>query len=184
MLVDGENLVLRYEAMLESGRMPAVSGGDTVHDPGRLLWRSALPQRHDHEIIRVSYFTIVVGNDEAVAELEDRISSVKYYFSPHPGTTRSGYLCPRVFKKPKGGSKNKSVDINITIDALRHAFSRSVDRIVLLSGDGDFVPLIQEVMRQGVQVIAGAFSDGASPDLRRVADDFLDLDREFFVPLP
>ena len=181
-LVDGENLVARYEAMLSDGRAPR-AGDEVIHEQGRFLWRPGLPMWQTQDVVRVTYFTTVIGDEPAIAALEDLISRTGYEFVPRDIATRqAGFLCPRVFKKPKANYKNKSVDLNIAIDALRHAYSRSVDRIVILSGDGDFVPLIEEVMRQGVQVVSGGFSNGLSPNLSRVADEFIDLDPHFLDP--
>ena len=178
-LVDGENLRLRYEAMLGQGYVEK-RGAGVIHTPGLFLWSSGLTLWQQQEIVRVSYFTTIVGDDDAVSSLEDRISKTNYVFVPRDGAgQRSAFLCPRVFKKTKKGFSNKSADINITIDALRHAYNRSVDRIAILSGDGDFEPVVREVMRHGVQVIVGAFSNGLNPILPRVADGFLDLDRRF-----
>jgi uncharacterized LabA/DUF88 family protein len=55
-----------------------------------------------------------------------------------------------------------------------------MDILFLLAGDGDYIPLIEEVMRQGKQVHLGAFSDGLSPRLPHIADEFVDLDKYFF----
>lgn len=69
---------------------------------------------------------------------------------------------------------------SLTIDALRHTYNDSMDILYFISGDGDYVPLVQEVMRQGKKVIVGALSDGLNPELRRIPDEFIDLDRVFF----
>ena len=53
--------------------------------------------------------------------------------------------------------------------------AKSVDVIVLMSGDGDFVPLIEYLKNQGTQVEAIAFGKSASTRLREAADDFTDL---------
>lgn len=172
----------RYEAMLTDGYTPRPDA-KVVHEPDRFLWAPDLTRWQFQEIVRVSYFTTVVGTDEQVAELESTISQTRYIFIPHDRAGAiSGFLCPRVFKKRKQGHSTKSVDINIAIDALRHAYSHTVDRIVILSGDGDYVPLIHEVMHQGVQVCVGAFSSGLNPQLHRVSDAFLDLDPHFLRP--
>ena len=78
--------------------------------------------------------------------------------------------------------KTKLVDITLAIDALRHTHSNHVDRIVLYSGDGDYVPLVKEIMRAGKQVVVGALSSGLNPEMRLVADQFIDLDEWFFLP--
>jgi uncharacterized LabA/DUF88 family protein len=51
---------------------------------------------------------------------------------------------PEVFKK-KHGVKSKSVDITLSKDLLVHAFYNNYDVAVLIAGDGDYVPLVQEV---------------------------------------
>jgi uncharacterized LabA/DUF88 family protein len=51
-----------------------------------------------------------------------------------------------------------------------------LDTLFLLSGDGDYIPLIQEVMRQGKKVVVGALTNGLNPRLKHMADMFVDLD--------
>jgi len=46
--------------------------------------------------------------------------------------------------------------------------------------DGDYLPLVREVMRQGIHVTTAALSSGLTPELRRAADEFVDLDKQFF----
>ncbi len=92
----------------------------------------------------------------------------------------SGTLNPHIFKKENRSQKTKSVDINITIDALRHTYNNSVDGIYLFSGDGDYLPLIKEIMRQGKQVTIGVFSKGFNSVLQYECDDFINLDQIFF----
>lgn len=89
-------------------------------------------------------------------------------------------LSPRVFKKPKKNVSGKGVDIQMTVDILTHTFQNNIDVIYLLSGDGDYIPLINEVMRAGKQVYVAAFSSGLSPKLKTVADEFTLLDDIYF----
>jgi len=72
------------------------------------------------------------------------------------------------------------VDIQIIIDVMRHTFSQSYDVIYLFSGDGDYLPLIEEVMRQGKQVYISAFSSGLNEKLISRVDMFTPLDEDFF----
>ena len=67
-LVDGENLLLRYEAMLEEG-FTAKPGAKVIHDRGRFLWRPELTLWQAHDIVRVSYFTTIVGDDDDLSLL-------------------------------------------------------------------------------------------------------------------
>ncbi|MDX1535304.1 MAG: NYN domain-containing protein [Candidatus Spechtbacterales bacterium] len=72
-----------------------------------------------------------------------------------------------------GGLKKADWDVGIAIDAVR--FANSVDVIVLMSGDGDFIPLVGYLQNKGTQVEVVAFGKSASSKLREEADYFIDL---------
>lgn len=72
-----------------------------------------------------------------------------------------------------GGLKKADWDVGITVDAIR--ISASVDTIVLASGDGDFLQLIEYLKNQGKRVEVLAFGKSASTKLRESADEFIDL---------
>ena len=72
-----------------------------------------------------------------------------------------------------GGMKKAGWDVGIAVDAIRMA--NSVEVIVIVSGDGDFVPLVEYLRNQGKQVEVIAFGKSASSKLRESADDFVDL---------
>jgi len=72
-----------------------------------------------------------------------------------------------------GGEKKADWDVGITVDAIR--LSPSLDTIVLVSGDGDYVPLVEYLRNQGKQVEVMAFGDTTSSRLIEAADDFIDL---------
>jgi uncharacterized LabA/DUF88 family protein len=46
---------------------------------------------------------------------------------------------------------------------------------VIVSGDGDFVPLVEYLQTLGVQVEVVSFGQSTSGKLREVVDDFVDL---------
>ncbi len=73
-----------------------------------------------------------------------------------------------------GGLKKADWDVGIVIDAVR-AMS-SVDVIVLASGDGDFIPLVEYLKNHGKQVEVMAFSRSASSKLQESADGFINLE--------
>lgn len=73
-----------------------------------------------------------------------------------------------------GGAKKADWDVGIAIDAITMA--PKLDTIILISGDGDFVPLVEYLqLNEGCQVEVLAFSKSASSSLKEVADDFIDL---------
>ena len=73
------------------------------------------------------------------------------------------------------GSKKADWDIGMAIDAVRLA--GSVDTIILVTGDGDFVPLV-EYLKWGLgkQVEAVAFRRSASAKLKESVDRFTDIE--------
>jgi uncharacterized protein (TIGR00288 family) len=174
-LADGENLVTRYQSMLASG---AMSTGKTKHIKDVFVWHPDFTKCVPMEVIRVSFYTTQVGDDTKLEETRQMIASNKYECNSINRNVygNQGNICPHVFKKEKTSQKTKSVDINIAIDALRHTYNNSMDILFLLAGDGDYIPLIQEVMRQGKRVFVGAFSDGLNPALKFIPDLFFDLD--------
>lgn len=75
-----------------------------------------------------------------------------------------------------GGQKKADWDVGITIDAIRT--SANVDVIVLCSGDGDYIPLVEYLRNQGKRVEVMAFGRTTSSKLREAADEFLDIGEE------
>jgi uncharacterized protein (TIGR00288 family) len=73
-----------------------------------------------------------------------------------------------------GGFKKGDWDVGITVDAIR--ISPSVDVIVLVSGDGDFLQLVEYLKNQGKRVEVMAFGRTASTKLKEIADEFIDLE--------
>lgn len=78
-------------------------------------------------------------------------------------------------KEYYGGLKKADWDVGIVIDAIRSA--PSVDVIVLVSGDGDFAPLVEYLKNKGKRVEVIAFGSSTSSQLRDAADFFTDLEK-------
>ncbi len=52
-----------------------------------------------------------------------------------------------------------------------------LDTVIIISGDGDFVPLVEFLkINKGCQVEVVSFGRSSSQRLKEVADDFIDLD--------
>jgi uncharacterized LabA/DUF88 family protein len=75
-----------------------------------------------------------------------------------------------------GGAKKGDWDIGIAMDAIELA--PKLDTVVLVSGDGDFVPLVEHLQRAiGCRVEVVAFGKSAASKLKEAADNFIDLDK-------
>jgi len=82
-----------------------------------------------------------------------------------------------------GGIKKADWDVGISIDGVRLADS-AIDSIILITGDGDFVPLVEYLKGKGRQVEVMAFGKSTSGRLMEAADDFSDLEenpRKFLI---
>ena len=68
-------------------------------------------------------------------------------------------------------------DVGLAVDAIK--LSGKLDAIVLVTGDGDFVPLVEYLkIKSGCQVELIAFGRSASGILREEVDDFVDLSQD------
>ncbi len=82
-----------------------------------------------------------------------------------------------------GGHKKGDWDVGIAMDTIKLA--PKLDVVVLVSGDGDYIPLVEYLQSLGQKVEVAAFGRSASGKLQEVADKFIDLDKEtkkFLIP--
>lgn len=76
-----------------------------------------------------------------------------------------------------GGAKKADWDVGMAVDAITMA--PKLDTVILFTGDGDFIPLVEYLQRHGgCQVEVVSFGRSTSGRLKEVADHFLDLDIE------
>lgn len=177
LFVDGENIVFRYQAMLAAGRQP-IEG--VTHIPDVFVWHKEFIRWYElRKVIRVCFYTSVVGDEVQVTDARRAIAKTTYYSSADDGAMH-GQIVPVVFKKPSRSQKTRNVDIQVVIDVMRYAFTDEIDLVYLASGDGDYLPLLNEVMRRGKQVEVLAFSSGLNQELSFAVDRFLSLDDIFF----
>ena len=72
-----------------------------------------------------------------------------------------------------GGAKKADWDVGLAVDAIKMA--NRLDTVVIVSGDGDFVPLVEYLQSIGIQVEVVSFGKSTSGKLREAVDDFVDL---------
>lgn len=74
-----------------------------------------------------------------------------------------------------GGNKKGDWDLGIAMDAIR--LGSKVDSVVLVSGDGDFKPVVNYLQQAlGCLVEVVAFKSTANNELMQMADDFIDIE--------
>ncbi|HEY8325641.1 MAG TPA: NYN domain-containing protein [Ktedonobacterales bacterium] len=104
--------------------------------------------------------------------------------NPEPGADQSflnavkgmGYrITTKNYKTFSNGAKKADLDLDLCMDIVRLVEARAVDTIVLVSGDSDFLPLLDFCYDHGVRVEVAAFDDAASMILRQSCDLFVNL---------
>lgn len=71
------------------------------------------------------------------------------------------------------GERKADWDVGMAVDAIK--FSERVDVIVLITGDGDFVPLVEYLKSKGIVVEAAAFSESTSRSLKESVDEYFNI---------
>lgn len=173
LFVDGENLTLRAQEVAESKGLSLHEGPYWKRD--FFVWIPVFPAGEPYGDISVQvrapratrayYYTSVWGSEDTLEEVRARLWDLGFD--------------PQVFKKKKD-TRSKGVDIALTKDMLAHGFRGNYEIAVLVAGDGDYVPLVEEVKRAGKPVYVTFFSGyGLSPALRLAADRFIDITQFF-----
>ncbi|MCK4670662.1 MAG: NYN domain-containing protein [Nanoarchaeota archaeon] len=75
-----------------------------------------------------------------------------------------------------GGAKKGDWDVGIAMDIMRLA--SKLDVVVLVSGDGDFMELLEHAEALGCRTEVLAFGKAASSKLKKTAHEFLDMDSD------
>ncbi len=162
----------------------------------------ALPELHNRSYKRMTFY--FPKGDEAAVDVYLDMPDHK-----HPGEIRDIHFkfCGEKLKKsaefdkfveenvpPKFQARfsksEKGIDIEMCCDALKLASASRIDRLFLLSNDGDFIPFCRTVKEFGVNISIIHLSDIVPPntDLLHEADSYdvvpiVSL-QEMFVPQP
>jgi uncharacterized protein (TIGR00288 family) len=180
--IDGENLVLRFQEMLRDDLHKPQKG--VVHEKDIYVWQRKTVQPGLNQVVRATYYTYAFGDENRIREVNKQIKELSFaqYLDPHARYVSSrllNNLYPRVFRKLKG-KKAKGVDIQLTVDILSNVYMNNLDTVYLVSGDGDYKPVLEEVLRYGKHVYVAALPSGLNEELKYIADKFIDLENIYF----
>jgi uncharacterized LabA/DUF88 family protein len=64
---------------------------------------------------------------------------------------------PKYLPMAQSGQGEKGVDVALAVDALQVGLEGKIDIAVLVTGDGDLVPLVRALMKHGIRVMAAYF---------------------------
>jgi uncharacterized LabA/DUF88 family protein len=178
LFVDGENLTIRAQEFAKQDSLNLPDADRYLTDV--FIWPQHWNPLAPHifpvkgvPAVRAYYYTSVIGDPPKLVTVREALRKLRFD--------------PQVFKKDSRQNKSKGVDITLTKDMLSHAYSNNYEAAVLIAGDGDYIPLIEEVKRRGKNVYVAFFSTpslGLNPEVVLAADHFFPLEELFRVGMP
>lgn len=124
------------------------------------------------QLVRAFYYTAII-EEQDYSPLRPLIDWLDYNGFTLVTKPVKEYTDDHGRRKVKG-----NMDIEIAVDMLN--ISGSISHVILFSGDGDFRRLVEAVQRKGVRVTVVSSNrtqpSMISDDLRRQADQFIDLE--------
>jgi uncharacterized LabA/DUF88 family protein len=123
-------------------------------------------------LVRASYYTAIVEDQDRFSPIRPLVDWLDYNgFNVVTKPAKS-------FTDANGNRRLRGdMDVDLAVDVLEAA--AWLDHVVLFTGDGDFRRLVEAVQRKGVRVTVISTLKSSPPmaadDLRRQADDFIDL---------
>ncbi len=123
----------------------------------------AVRLRRDSREYKFVAFVPYKSGDERRQRLIDALSFMNYR------------VVSKMVRERMDGSFKANMDIEITLEIL--SMSPYLDEVVIVSGDGDFVALVDYLSRQGKRVTVIGLGKGyTSVELIRACDEYMNLD--------
>jgi uncharacterized LabA/DUF88 family protein len=82
----------------------------------------------------------------------------------------------RLHRRPDGSLVEKGIDVAIAVESLALAYENAYDTAVLVSGDSDYVELVEAIKRRGKHVECAMFKNQSAGILLEHVDVFHPLD--------
>lgn len=132
---------------------------------------------------------VKVDYSKVLERLNDRHLVRAIFYHPEDGTSKEACFLKRIrsmgfevrtkeLRRYPDGKVKADMDLDIAIDAV--SLADKVDVICLLSGDGDYVPLINYLKGRGVRTEAMAFKRNTSRELKSAVDGFFPITPDLF----
>ncbi|NOG70459.1 NYN domain-containing protein [Roseicella sp. DB1501] len=120
-------------------------------------------------LVRALYYTGVQTDADNYTPLQRLIDYLAY--NGYSVVTKPA----KEFTAPDGQVRTKgNMDVDLAVDMMEMA--SGLDHIILMSGDGDFRPLVASVQRKGVRVTVISSRDVLADELRRQADAYVGIE--------
>lgn len=124
---------------------------------------------------RVNYYDAFAEGELRRVDVENYWSAIELLPNVHLGFGELRGLQRKV--------RQKGVDTLIAVDMVVGAFSGTYQMGILVAGDADFVPVLEEVKRRGVSVVVAGWSVSLAQELQRAADRYIEIQRDWLTPM-
>ena len=121
---------------------------------------------------KVFYYDAIPVREEGEEEAayEHRISPIRAIFDAAASADGIHVYEGDARRRRRRGLQQKKVDVMLTVDMLSHTFRRNMLSATLLTGDGDFKPLLDALVEMGMFVTLWYPADETSSELIQAAD--------------
>lgn len=89
---------------------------------------------------------------------------------------QKGYIVKSKVGTIAGETYKCDFDVEMTLDISRIAYVNAPDVVVIVSGDGDFIPIVLDLRERGIRVEVAAFDFAMSRQLALKSSGFINLD--------
>jgi uncharacterized LabA/DUF88 family protein len=128
----------------------------------------------NRELIRTYYYNCPLDQNENPASYKLQQKFFNNLYNTPDLEVRLGRLQP----KPDGRKIEKGVDVKLAVDMLSKAWKNQYDVAVLISGDADFVEVVQEIKDQAKHIELAVFPNQSCRHLRKCSDRIVLLDEK------
>jgi len=129
--------------------------------------------KRDRWLLR-AYFYTGIPSPEMMQENEELRSQWKRQEGFLNELQRMGIKVKAMpLKRTPEGYIEKGVDVLLATDMVSLAFRDAYDTAILVSGDSDYVPVVEEIQQLGKRVENASFKRTSSYELRKVCDTFV-----------
>lgn len=156
--IDGSNL---YNGMRENLRNTRVNLAELIRQLSG-----------DRDLVRCYYYNAPLTDDYE----EDQREGQQRFFESLRRIPFVTVRLGRLHRRPDGALVEKGIDVAIAVEALSLAFNDGYDAAVLVSGDGDYVELVEAIKRLGKHVEVAMFKNQSAGILLEHTDIFTPLD--------
>jgi len=138
----------------------------------------------DDEIVDIFYYNAELDKDRNF----DKYKSQQKFFEKLKGVPKFNLVLCNLVKRRLGDKYYyvlKEDDIHLAVDMVLGACDNFYDKVILVSGDGDFVPAILAVREKNKIVLNACFNKNTSFKLMRKCDGLIKLNKgvldKFFI---